>query len=465
MAQVPTFAPVTTYSSGGSTPFSLAAADINSDGKLDIIIANTYNSLLGVLLGNGNGTFQPVTTYSTGLGTSPRNVLIVDINGDTKLDLVFASISGSGVLGAVLGNGNGTFQAPVFYPSAGLHTPDYVATGDLNGDGKLDVVSGSFNTTGNTGNVQVLLGNGNGTFQAPRLYASGSIYYLVMADVNKDGKLDVLTANFYGSTAGVLLGNGDGTLQAEAAYSTGSGSTPYALAAADVNADGHLDLLTANYGSRTAGVLLGNGDGTFQPLATYSAGARSTPAGIVAADVNADGQLDLLTANFNDNSAGVLLGNGNGTFRAPLLLSTDTTPNQQSAPFSVIAADVNRDGRLDLLTANYNDNSVGVLLQTSPLAAHPAQFNSQMTLAPNPASDYATLHLNGLAPAALVHVTWFDTTGRVVYFQALAVAQAEAQLDWSKSKLAPGMYVLQVQALDAGGRVISTLLGQRLTVQ
>ncbi|GAB3878908.1 VCBS repeat-containing protein [Hymenobacter segetis] len=464
-AQAPTFAPVVAYPSGGLSPYGLALADVNGDGRPDVVIANTYNSLLGVLLGNGNGTFQPVVTYATGAGTSPRNVVVADVNGDARPDLVFADIQGVGAVGVLLGNGDGTFQAVARLTSAPGLTVDYVAVGDLNGDGRLDVVTASFMAAANGGAVQVLPGNGNGTFQAARAYACGSAFSLALADVNGDGRLDVLTANFFGDSAGVLLGNGDGSLQAEHSCSTGPNSTPYEVAVADVNADGRPDLLTANYGSDALGVLLGNGNGTFQAVAAYSTGPGSTPAGLAAADLNGDGHLDVVTANFGTDALGVLLGTGTGTFQAPLTFATGSGAGPLASPFNVVAADVNGDGQRDLLAANYTSAAAAVLLQTTPLATRSGLPGARATLAPNPAAEHARLALAGLPPAVVaVQATVLDATGRLVGSYALPVGHGAAQAELPTAAWAPGLYIVQLRALGMGGAVVGQLPAARLSV-
>jgi hypothetical protein len=457
---------VVAYDSGGLNPFSIALADVNRDGKTDLVIANTFNSFLGVMLGNGNGTFQAVVTYSSGANTSPRKVVIADLNGDAKLDLVFADIQGVGSIGALFGNGDGTFRAVTVFSSNPRHTSDYVAVGDMNGDGNADLVSApNFNAPG-SGDVQVLLGNGNGTFQTARLYNGGSSNSLALADVNGDGRLDVLTAKLYENSAGVLLGNGDGSLQAEQTYSTGPNSAPYEVAVADVNADGRPDLLTANYGTSTAGVLLGNGDGTFQPMVTYNTGSNSTPAGITAADINADGHLDLVTANFGTEAVAVLLGTGNGTFQAPISFTTDSSPGELSAPMNVVAADINQDGRLDLLTANFNVSTAGVLLQNTVLATRTALPGASVSLAPNPASAHSTLRLAGLPPTVVtLQATLLDATGRVVGHYTLPVSNGALQAELPTAALAPGLYVVHLLALEKGGAAAGTLPVQRLSVR
>lgn len=147
-------------------------------------------------------------------------------------------------------------------------------------------------------------------------------YSVAVADVNGDGQLDLFTANNGNNTVGVLLGNGNGTFQAATTYGT-SGNNPISIAVADVNGDGKLDLLTTNRNSNTIGVLLGNGNGTFQPMATTYSTGGTNPMGLAAADVNGDGKPDLLTVNFNSNTIGVLL--NTTIYAAPTLTSINPT--------------------------------------------------------------------------------------------------------------------------------------------
>lgn len=350
----PLFLPAVTYDAGGDA-YSIAVADVNRDGKPDVVVT-TYNSdTVGVLLGNGDGTFQPVHTYYPG-STYPSSIAIADVNGDGKPDLVVANqvdptyFSQEGVVSVFLGNGDGTFQPSVNYDS-GSRAAMSVAVGDVNGDRKLDLL------VANVGQVAVLLGNGDGTFAAARLYESGGYYNasIAIADLNHDSKLDlVVTTGAQGTNAvSVLLGNGDGTFQSPVTYDSG-GLNPQSVAIADVNGDGRLDVLAANTDSSSVGVLLGNGDGTFQPAVSYGSGGTNAAA-IAVADVNGDGKPDLLLANNCGVQAcgggvgvlGVLLGNGDGTFQPAV-----TYGSGGIGAVSVAAADVNGDSKPDALIAN-----------------------------------------------------------------------------------------------------------------
>src|SRR5207247_4528042 len=172
-------------------PYSVAAGDLNGDGRLDLVVANSLANSVTVLLGNGAGTFHPARNFDAGLGSGPIWVLIVDVNGDGKPDILLANQSRNAV-GVLLGNGDGTFQAPMNFDTAG-NLPESIAVGDFNGDGKLDVAVAHFDST----NVTMLLGNGDGTFQPAYVVATfAPDMYLIpvaLGDVNGDGTLDLVT--------------------------------------------------------------------------------------------------------------------------------------------------------------------------------------------------------------------------------------------------------------------------------
>src|SRR5208282_3578238 len=220
------FGPVTLYDLGGADPSaqftSVAVADVNDDGKPDVVVTNG-DGTLSVLLGNGDGSFQPPVTYNPGL-QEPTGVAVADLNGDGKQDL--AVPNGYSKVSVLLGNGDGTFQAPVSYGTGG-NGPYAVAIGDVNGDGNPDLAVATSCGGACDGTVAVLLGNGDGTFQPAVLYDTG-VYLapaaVAIADVNGDGIPDLVAADFYGVPTGnisVLQGNGDGTFQSPLIYGSG----------------------------------------------------------------------------------------------------------------------------------------------------------------------------------------------------------------------------------------------------
>ena len=465
-AQISTFAPATAYSSGGDAPSNIAVADINGDGKPDLLLSNSIVGTVGVLLNSGNGAFQPATTYFMGVGTHVASLAVADVNHDSKPDLLATDFA-AGAVGVLLGSGNGTFQTVTRYSTAPAIIPYDIAVADVNGDSHPDLVLGAYAGSSMTSSVGVLLGNGTGSFRPVVTFASSNHLGIAVADVNGDGKQDVLTASITSSSAGVLVGNGNGTLQPEVAYDTGSNSTPHDVAVADVNADGQPDLVTANYSTSTVGVLLNAGHGVFQPVTTYSTGNNSSPEGIAVADVNGDGLPDLLTANYYGDAVGVLLGAGNGSFQAVTTYSTNYGGHLLTSPFAIVATDINGDGKPDLLTANRGDDTAGVLFNTAtPLATRAALLGATATLAPNPASDHATLSLAGLSAAVVrVQVILLDATGRAVARHTLAAAQGSARTELPTAALAAGLYVLRLEVLDAQGQLAGSLPAQRLSIR
>jgi len=341
-------------------PENVVTGDFNNDGILDFAVVDFDTSTISVFIGLGNGAFQPAVTYAT---ANPGDDLKVgDFNGDGKLDLVsVGALEGPTPVSVLLGNGDGTFQPEVSY-SVGNGAIS-LAVGDFNGDGFQDLAVA--NTNSNT--VSILLGEGNGTFQQQKQYTVGDgPFYVTTGDFNGDGVLDLAVVNTNDSTVSVLLGNGDGTFQAEVVYPVGDGESngsPDYILAADFNKDGKLDLVTANYNDNTISILLGNGDGTFQAQVTYATG--DGPNDLAIGDFNHDGNLDVAVSDNNDTTISMLYGNGDGTFQAPVI---DDLAG--GGPWGIASGDLNGDGLTDLLVTNNGDGTVSVLLnQQSDTAA------------------------------------------------------------------------------------------------
>ncbi|WP_341882121.1 FG-GAP-like repeat-containing protein [Synechococcus sp. UW140] len=407
----PSFAAQATIDTG-SKPASVILGDVNGDCNLDIITANINSANVSVLLGNGNGTFQGQQIFDT--GTNPFAVKLGDMNGDGSVDIITAN-QDSDTASVLLGNGNGTFQTQTTFSTG--DSPRSVALGDLNGDGTLDIIAANQGSN----KVSVLLGTGNGSFAVQATFATDAgtdagPYSLALGDVNGDGKLDIVTANQSSNQASVLLGNGDGTFAAEVAFATGA--NPFSVALGDLNGDGTLDIITANLGSTTVSVLLGNGNGTFQGQQAFATGAN--PFSVSMGDVNGDGRLDITTANLFSDTASVLLGNGNGTFGPKTDFATG------SYPASVTLGDVNGDGRLDIIAANYNSDNASVILGTGGSALF-ATFSPQQTFAAgNGAQSQALGDLNGDGKLDMVTANGGDSTASVLLGNGNGTFQTQA---------------------------------------
>jgi hypothetical protein len=302
-----------------------AAVDVNGDGYPDILVVHTCagtespctaGSSLGVLLNNGDGTFQAPVTYSTA-GFFADSIRVGDLNGDGKQDVVIANrcgsdyyCSASGTVAVLLGNGNGTFQSAVTYSSGGKNA-NSVAIADLNKDGHLDIVAanGSELNSNQPGGIGVLLNAGNGTFEPAVFYPSGGQEPgpVEINDVNGDNIKDVVVGNYSPASAivSVFIGNGDGTFKTPANYSSKDFDAT-SLAIADVNGDGHQDLIVTSHclyypgcATSSVGVLRGKGDGTFLSAVNFSTGGSiaDTTRVLAIADVNQDGKPDLLVVN------------------------------------------------------------------------------------------------------------------------------------------------------------------------
>jgi hypothetical protein len=355
------FAPPQTYAVGNS-PFSMTVADINQDGSPDIVTGNLSSNTVSVLLGNGDGTFQPQRTLP--VGNRPSAVAVADVNGDGNPDIIAANRSdhvatGWGTVSVLLGNGDGTFQPQQKYPiSSGVRLFHVsLAVADVNGDGKPDLVTANYGAD-RTGSVSVLLGNGDGTFQAQQSLAVASPgYSLAVADLNGDGKPDLVTANGAVNAVSVMFGNGDGTFRPQVSVTADARGGPATVA--DVNGDGKPDIVTVGI-LNDVSVLLGNGDGTFQPQQPFP--VQAGPFAVAVADINGDGEPDIVTADRN-GTAGILLGNGGGTFQYQLAFAAGGTPFGEAATdFNGAPADFNGDGKPDVVVTNFLSNTVSVLL-------------------------------------------------------------------------------------------------------
>lgn len=339
-----TFASGVSYATGGT---SSTIADVNADGFLDIV----HNAAggQGVSLGNGNGTFRAPLVSAGGV---LADITVSDFNNDGFIDIV-GIVSGATAMSVSLGNGDGTFRAQRTYallPSTGFPLPE-----DFNSDGKMDLVVRV------NSNPMILLGNGDGSFAlgaTPASTAPPSTF--AAGDVNGDGVLDLVATESPNDLLNIFIGNGDGTFHAR--LTVAAGSDPYSALINDYNGDGIADIAAADSGGGSTSIYLGVGDGTFRPRVSFT---TSIPAiSIAAGDFNGDGIVDLVGGDIVGSTISVMLGNGNGSFKA-------TTSYALAGSVSdVVAADFNDDGVYDIYAGPSGQGTIflgGTLSGAGPL--------------------------------------------------------------------------------------------------
>ena len=344
------FSTPATYNAG-QAPMSVATGDFNGDGKLDAAVANfSFNpSTVSVLLGDGRGALR--LSQSLNVGADPRSLTAADFNNDSRLDLAVVN-TGSGNVSVLLNTGSGNFAAARTFVTGTNILSLSMRTADFNNDGKLDLAVGNNNFAGPNGTVSILLGDGTGNFGTPTQFNSGgaNVSDPVPADFNGDGKLDLLLANGGGFNVSLLLGDGAGGFAAPVNFSVGT--SPRSIAVGDFNGDSKLDAAVANFGtfggsSSTVSILLGNGAGGFAAPVNVAAGPELGQ--IIAADLNADGKLDLITRSTSFEIL-ILQGDGAGNFSP-----AQTVPLEIGF---VATGDLNGDGLPDIVNSGTNHATV-----------------------------------------------------------------------------------------------------------
>ena len=356
----------TTYQNSEKLVATISAADVAAAGTALVTVTNpppgggTSNAQFFSIT---NPVQTPSFTVSTvTAGSSPQRNIAADFNEDGIMDLAATDGPNNQVV-VMLGNGDGTFQSPVPYTVG--RGPSTLIAADFDHDGRLDIAVGD-----SDGGIYVLQGNGDGSFHVdPILSVAGAgPWDLAVGDFNGDGNLDLACVNQTDNTISIFLGNGDATFHGDGFFqppaALATNSYPAQMAVGDFNGDGILDIAVANFGSftgNTVSVFLGNGNGTFKPKVDYAVSLG--PLSVVAADFNGDGKLDLAVANSCGTSSpcgrpglvSILLGVGDGTF------ATHVDYPAGSFPYTIVAGDFNGDGKLDLAVSDLDSSQVTIL--------------------------------------------------------------------------------------------------------
>lgn len=375
----------------------LCSGDFNGDRKLDLAaLTGEFSGGVQVTLWTNDGRGGFAVCTNHPTTGTGRVIAAGDVNNDGNLDLVTVNAPLDSV-SAFLGHGNGTFERR----SSGL-TVNFVnpglALGDFNGDGWLDAAVGAYD-------MRILLGNGSGFFSVFTNYATRAalVYAVVAPDLGSDGRLDLATADYSSSSTSVFAGQGDGTFGAPTNYSGDFSEYHYSVAVGDFNGDAKPDLVTANQYHGSVSVRLNNGDGTFGPETRYRLGPPIHS--VITADFNADGRLDIAADLGRDQSSLALWpGNGDGTFG---LARTNFTSNYSyPTSQSLVAGDFDGDGLLDLATTRGTTNAITVRLNQSVARLEIERVANRFSLSWPNWSGYV-LQFNFVSPGNMN--AWFDS--------------------------------------------------------
>lgn len=341
------------------SPRSVVTGNFNGDAFPDMAIVDDLSSLVFVFTGNGTGGFSEVGTYT--LGSAPTKVISADVNNDANMDIIVTN-SVSNNVSVILGNGNGTFQTPTTFNSGGSAPVSAVCV-DVNADGNKDIIL----SNSSSNNVSVHLGNGAGTFAFSANYAAGTNPSdIVSSDFNNDGRPDLAVTNFGSNNLTVLSGAVVlGTFNFSVTLGVGNG--PSAVVVGDFNNDGFEDLAVACRSSNRVGLLRANTT-NFAAVVYFAVGVQ--PVSLVAANVDAGANLDIVVANINTNNTSVLIGNGAASFAAAYNLNM-----VGSNPASIAFGDFNADAVQDFVIANYMSSNFTMHFGTgatamSPISSH-----------------------------------------------------------------------------------------------
>jgi hypothetical protein len=287
-------------------------SDINNDTILDILVSdyNTANSSIGIFYGFGNGNFTLPEIFPTGMNAIPNSIASGDFNNDRRVDLAISYYNQDSI-GIMLQLKSEPFASSTLLLTGDHSYPKSVAVGDFNNDAQLDIAVANAGTN----NIGIFFGDGNGYFDNQMIYSIGNSSLspeigpssLALGDFNSDHRLDIAVVNTWSRNIGILFGCGNGTFANVTINSTGIGSDPSSIAAGDLNNDNHVDLVVANWGTNNVLVFFGKGDGSFFEPKPYSVGYNARPQSVAIGDINNDGMLDIVVANYGTNDVEIFL--------------------------------------------------------------------------------------------------------------------------------------------------------------
>jgi hypothetical protein len=377
----------------GVWPYASATGDVDGDGDLDMVIANRTGASATVLLNNGANVFSPSAGSPFSVGTNPQGITLGDVDGDGDLDIVTAN-TGSNNITVLLNNGSGVYAPAVGSPFGAGTQPVQAELGDVDGDGDLDMVIAN----GGSANMTVRLNNGAGNFATAAVGSpfalAGTPNGVALGDVDGDGDIDAAVTNYGGNTIFVRLNDGLGGFGTSAAGSPfATGTQPCRAAIGDVDGDGDLDLAIPNQATNNVTLLLNNGSGGYAAAVGSPFAVGTAPQVVSFGDVDGDGDLDLATANLNSNDITIRLNNGTGGF------ATQAAGSPFPAgigPRYVSFGDIDGDGDVDLIVPNDGTNTVSVLKNgTQPLVSSVTPpRNGNGSVNPNIAGVGASVSVN-----------------------------------------------------------------------
>ena len=427
--------PIGTITASG-LPYDITTGDIDGDHDADILVAIPSDDELLLWRNNGNGTFAPAQHLA--MSSRPGAFVLGDFNGDGHLDIAIES----GLQFELLIN-NGTGSSWRRASATGLLGPlTMIVAGDVNGDGHLDLLTTSAGQGSQPGYFAVMKNDGNEQFDAPIEITVGvDPMSLAVGDIDADGDLDAVVANFNDDDVSIVRNNGTGTFTVGAA-TVPVGISPNGVALGDIDADGDLDFVTADATGSTASIRRNDGTGAFSGTGSVSGG--DTPERVLLGDLDHDGDLDLLLSSFAFTASGstdavVRLNNGSGQF---------SSAGQTAIPgpaFGATMTDIDGDLDLDLITCNHSGPQSTVSIRynggTGPTSTTAEMAPAALGVYPSPAPATAPIRLTGAEARQPVEV--LDGLGRRV---AALLTDADGAATLQPGTLRPGLHVVRCGA-------------------